>query len=403
MKVLFFYGAMPHYLVPVLNRLSEHIEVYVCIPEVKSKTVGDGVKTVDNGFKFNVKYSKEYITYYKKVFIKNIYTILQDVKPDVIVLGWPYILSIVLYPKFYFFLKKNKIKIVFRDIPFQVPKFLEPLNIFNKFIIIDENNNQKIYKGISKISLFFLNLIRLIYVNIADIHLYYSSVGFDIYKTYFFKKEKMFLLSNSPDTDKLNEVYEKLVKQNLQVINNSIIHVGRLIKWKKVDLLIKAVKKLKDKYPDIKLRIIGDGPEKNNLIKLVDDLQLNDNVEFLGAIYDAEKLGYYLITSQIYVIAGIGGLSINEAMVFGKPIICSVCDGTEKDLVFEDFNGKYFEVDNENDLVDKIDYLLQNKDLIENFGNNSRKIILEKVNINKLVENYLIAFNSIKNENINNK
>ncbi|HOJ38051.1 MAG TPA: glycosyltransferase [Ignavibacteriales bacterium] len=403
MKVLFFYGAMPHYLVPVLNRLSEHIEVYVCIPEVKSKTVGDGVKTVDNGFKFNVMYSKEYITYYKKVFIKNIYTILQDVKPDVIVLGWPYILSIVLYPKFYFFLKKNKIKIVFRDIPFQVPKFLEPLNIFNKFIIIDENNNQKIYKGISKISLFFLNLIRLIYVNIADIHLYYSSVGFDIYKTYFFKKEKMFLLSNSPDTDKLNEVYEKLVKQNLQVINNSIIHVGRLIKWKKVDLLIKAVKKLKDKYPDIKLRIIGDGPEKNNLIKLVDDLQLNDNVEFLGAIYDSEKLGYYLITSQIYVIAGIGGLSINEAMVFGKPIICSVCDGTEKDLVFEDFNGKYFEVDNENDLVDKIDYLLQNKDLIENFGNNSRKIILEKVNINKLVENYLIAFNSIKNENINNK
>jgi len=61
-------------------------------------------------------------------------------------------------------------------------------------------------------------------------------------------------------------------------------------------------------------------------------------------------------------------------------------------LVFENFNGLYFQEDNYLDLAEKIIFLLQNKEMLNNFGQNSLKIIEEKININILVENYLKAF-----------
>ncbi|HOP50603.1 MAG TPA: glycosyltransferase [Ignavibacteriales bacterium] len=388
MKLLFLFGAIPHYLEPVLSRLNKHIEVYVCVPEIKSQTIGQGVKVEKKKFDFNVIYLREFTTYYKKPFLEGIEKVLDDVQPNILVMGWPYILSIVFYPKLFFKLRKLNIKIAFRDIPFQVPKFFEAINPFKSRVMINENGDKI---KVNKLSDIFLAFLRLIFANLADLHLYYASVGFEIYKSYFVKSEKMHLLSNSPDTDKLLKVYNEL-KKSVHPENNTIIHVGRLVKWKKVDLLLKAVKIIKERIPNVKLKVIGDGPEKQNLQKLVDDFELKNNVDFLGAIYEPKVLGKEFLSSEIYVIAGMGGLSINEAMCFAKPIICSVCDGTEKDLVFENFNGLYFQEDNYLDLAEKIIFLLQNKEMLNNFGQNSLKIIEEKININILVENYLKAF-----------
>ena len=119
---------------------------------------------------------------------------------------------------------------------------------------------------------------------------------------------------------------KKIRKQieNLPAIlpNNKhrIIHVGRLVKWKKVDLLINACSKLKEKYKDIELLIIGDGPQEEELKRLSKNLKFENNIKFLGAIYDEKLTGQYLLSSSIYVLAGMGGLSINEAMCFNKPI-----------------------------------------------------------------------------------
>ena len=53
-------------------------------------------------------------------------------------------------------------------------------------------------------------------------------------------------------------------------------------------------------------------------------------IKFEGSVYDPVRLGQYFLSSQIFVQPGMGGLAINEAMCFGKPIICSICDGTER-------------------------------------------------------------------------
>jgi glycosyltransferase involved in cell wall biosynthesis len=92
-----------------------------------------------------------------------------------------------------------------------------------------------------------------------------------------------------------------------------------------------------------------------------------------------------------------GGLSINEAMLFGKPVICSVCDGTEKKLVRDGFNGYFFENGNLISLKEKISLLLSDKNKIDEFGKNSVSIIKDEVNIHTVVAGYLNAFTNILN------
>lgn len=128
---------------------------------------------------------------------------------------------------------------------------------------------------------------------------------------------------------------------------------------------------------------------------------IEKNVKFIGSIYNPVTLGRYLNSSSIYILAGIGGLSINEAMIFEKPIICSVCDGTEKKLVREDFNGKFFKEDDLDDLVEKIDLLFGNKEKLNQMGKNSLSIIKNEVNIHTVINGYIKTFNFVTGNKYN--
>ena len=98
------------------------------------------------------------------------------------------------------------------------------------------------------------------------------------------------------------------------------------------------------------------------------------------------------MSSSVYVLAGMGGLSINEAMSFGKPVICSVCDGTEKELVRNGYNGFIFLEGDKKDLADKIRKLLDDPQAVKRMGQNSFEIIQNKVNINSVLDGYQRAF-----------
>lgn len=62
------------------------------------------------------------------------------------------------------------------------------------------------------------------------------------------------------------------------------VFFGRLVSYKGIDHSIMAVKICRERGDQIDLTIIGDGPEKKNLVRLVDELGLNDTVSFLGAM-----------------------------------------------------------------------------------------------------------------------
>lgn len=118
--------------------------------------------------------------------------------------------------------------------------------------------------------------------------------------------------------------------------------------------IIEAFRKVAADYPEAELVIVGDGPELDNLRQQANDLQLTDSIRFIGAVYDPKTLGAYMNESSIYVLAGMGGLSINDAMTYGMPVLCAVCDSTERDLVMEGKNGYFFKDGDAGSLADRI-------------------------------------------------
>jgi glycosyltransferase involved in cell wall biosynthesis len=162
--------------------------------------------------------------------------------------------------------------------------------------------------------------------------------------------------------------------------------------------LIRALAAVRREFADAELLVIGEGPEEVDLKSLVEKLGLKDCVFFLGGVYDPHLLGKYLMASTAYVLAGMGGISINDAMIFGLPVICSVCDGTEKKLVREGVNGFYFKDGDKADLASRILSLFRNPGLVDEMGKNSTRIIKMKINIHTVIKGYLDAFNYVMQE-----
>jgi glycosyltransferase involved in cell wall biosynthesis len=175
--------------------------------------------------------------------------------------------------------------------------------------------------------------------------------------------------------------------------------VGRLVKWKRVDMIIDAIKQLIEKYPTIELIVVGIGPEEENLKQQTKDAYLEKHIKFVGGVYEIEKLGRYLNESTIYILAGMGGLSINDAMAFGLPVICAVADGTEKKLVRENCNGYYFENGDTKSLIYVIDKMLGDLPKTEQMGIESTRIIKEEINIHLLLDTFKKSFDYVLSHN----
>jgi glycosyltransferase involved in cell wall biosynthesis len=406
MKVLFTFGGLPHYYNAILNKLNsiEGLEVHVAVPRMDHNTIGKGVFQTNEGINFKLHYLDEYNTYYGKSFFKDFIKLIYKEKPDIVITIWPYILGFVFKPYILITLKLLRIKLILKEIPFQVPKYNDARAYYRSGMLLDENLEDQL-KGTSKIGMLkydFLSFIRKIYYKLVDANVEYIEDAYDIIGSYGVRKNKIFIIYNSPDTDELLKIKNdiKSLPPIMPENNFRLIHVGRLVKWKKVDLLINAFSIVIDKFPCAELIIIGTGPEEKALKELAVKKNVAGSVKFIGGIYDSKVLGQYLSASSVYVLAGMGGLSINEAMCFDKPVICSVCDGTEKKLVRDDFNGKYFEDGNVNDLKDKIDYLFSNQELMTKMGKNSGKIISEEINLNTVIRGYLNAFDYVMKTNV---
>ena len=243
---------------------------------------------------------------------------------------------------------------------------------------------------------FLLNQMRKRYYRLADATLIYSSSGIEIQKSFGIPRENIFVSYNSPDTDKLASTREKLTDRGVSVSNpKRILHLGRLVKWKRVDLLIEAVTQLSAKHETIELVIVGAGPEEESLKQLAAQKVPGGRVKFLGSIYDSEALSVEILSSAIYVLAGMGGLSINEAMAFGLPVVCSRCDGTETDLVSDGENGLFFIEGDAVDLASKIDSLLLDPVRTQAMGEKALSVIQEKINLETVAQRFMDCFQHV--------
>lgn len=397
MKVLFTFGGIPHYLNAMLNRLqAKGVEIVVVSPQDGNTTIGKGVKMVDGGSYKHLTTPEKKMFYGKSAF-PALSSIIEEEKPDILVVGWPYFLQIFFQPALRKALKACHTKLVIREIPFQTPPYGKIKEYFKVHPMYDES-----MRLLSTGAGFFLRQwitakIRKYCYGKAAATLNYSTAAYDILPSYGVRKEQIHVTYNSTDT-------EALLKEKASVLaspsilppsDRRLLHIGRLVKWKRVDLLIEAFKKIIPTYPEAELVIVGNGPELENLKQQTARLQLSDRVRFIGAVYDPKVLGAYMNESSIYVLAGMGGLSINDAMTYGMPVLCSVCDSTERDLVMEGTNGYFFKDGDADSLAEKIKEMFASPEKCRKMGEESERIIREKINMETVSERYLEAFQEI--------
>lgn len=397
MKVLYANPMIAAYTHPVLERIvSRGCELVMLLPQNDDKTVGAGVKRAEaKKTSYRICYSRSKTKWYGKPALIDLKCILSEEKPDILMIGWPYFLHLFFDRSILNLMKKNKIRLIIQEIPFQTPPFGK-LGYFKKHPVYNENMELQSH-GLS----FYLRAMltmwmrRYIYKK-ADATVNYASCAYDILPSYGVKREDIFVRYNTSDTDTLFEQRKEVLSTPpILKICPRILHIGRLVKWKKVDLLVEAFQKISDKYPDAELVIIGDGPERETLEQQVLKLGLKDRTVFTGAIYDPLALGQYMHESSVYVLAGMGGLSINDAMCFSLPVICSVCDGTEKDLITDGVNGYIFQEGNVDSLAYKIDLVLSDKEKAKTMGEASYRVIKEKINLDTVSQRYLDAFSYV--------
>lgn len=393
-KILILFGGLPHYYNPILERLNEQYELVALVPNEKSLTFGAGVHE-DYQVSFRIIRVQEFYTFYNKVFVRNMAQIIHQEKPAIIIASIGFSLGFLLYPRVTLALKKNRVKLCLKSIPFREPLSSEAILHYYKIDLAKNKSRQLLAKGLSYLrSVFFVLATRFTY-RLADFFVVYTKEGKDVYGSYGANRENIFVIYNSPDTDAIFRTKQIISKTIQQPTPNQVLHVGRLVAWKRVDMLLEAIAALSTKIPDISLVVVGEGPEKEKLILQAAKLGISDRVRFDGAIYEAEKLGQIFSSSALYVLAGMGGLSINEAMAYGLPVICSICDGTEKDLVRDGYNGYIFEEGQLNSLINAIELVLADPKQRQQMADNSLRIIREEINIQRVVNEYLNAFASV--------
>lgn len=145
---------------------------------------------------------------------------------------------------------------------------------------------------------------------------------------------------------------------------SDVIFVGRLLSNKNVDVLIQSVALLKTKHPQIKCIVVGRGPERNNLIKLVQENDLLGNVEFIEGIEDHRQLYSLMKSSRVFAFPSTRegfGIVVLEANGCGLPVITTdYQQNAARHLIQEGLNGKTIALSTEN-LANAIDAYLAMK------------------------------------------
>lgn len=204
-------------------------------------------------------------------------------------------------------------------------------------------------------------LLKIAYRNFNKIITQSKDMTEDLLKNVDILKEKIIEINNPVDIDKI----EKLSNENIEIEfdknDKNLLCVGRLVPQKGFELIIQSIPLLNDK--NIKLYILGDGEEKENLLNLIEKLNLIKRVFLLGR---KSNPYVYMKNADLFILSsryeGFPNVLI-EAGACGLYSICNNCSGGVNEIILEGVNGNKVDF-NSKDLVAKIieKNLILNKD-----------------------------------------
>lgn len=288
---------------------------------------------------------------------------------------------------FPFFVKKNKIKMVHQNLPF------DPKGVLREFVInywcsllripvilhlhggmfITQGTNNKI----------FIKLIQFIFNHSKQVIVLSEEEGFLLKEK--FAYDKAVVLPNCVDSS-IFKCVEKTQNHNKRIL----LYLGRIEENKGVYELIEALQKLKNEF-DFRFFLCGTGPLLEYCVEAFGSILGND-FEYKGVVSGESKIKI-IKESDIFILPSYFEgmpMALLETMTAGVvPIVTNV--GSMKHIIKHDINGLLIEKQNSNDLYEKLKYILSNPKQYQKLSINAQSTIKENYDIEK----YIIKLNEI--------
>lgn len=182
--------------------------------------------------------------------------------------------------------------------------------------------------------------------------------------------------------------FKKISRRELNLEKDKVylISVGRMVKRKGYKYLVKTLERLPKNVNAI---ILGEGPEKENILRLAKKLKVENRLILPGFVSEEEKF-QYLDNADIYVLSSLHegfGIVLQEAMQVGLTIV-STNNGGQVDFIKEGENGFLVEPKNSKLIAKKIKEIIKNNNLKNKISQKNKKEI-DKFGIGKIAINYL--------------
>lgn len=369
--MIFFISHPIQYVSPLLRELASKInlQVYYYGGKVESK--------FDKGFGQNVKWDIPLLEGYESSFLKNsssaksmstkftdainydVFKVLRKAESDIVIVnGWAYMSD-------WFVLIAAKL--------FGHQVWMRAEMPWNQELMKPNSFKKRIKFWLFKHMVFKYLIDRFLYIGSQN-KLFYLNHGVSenklIFAPYAVENER-FAAQISTDKFSCRQQYGISVDQFV------ILYSGKLIDKKRpLDLLL-AFQLLENE--NALLFYLGDGPLRGQLETEIENSNIK-NVIISGFINQSEIGQIYNMSDVFVMCSGIGetwGLSVNEAMNFGLPVIVSDTCGSAHDLVMNGKNGFVFKEGDVSELKTQLEELINDKSLRESFGQRSSEKIKE--------------------------
>jgi glycosyltransferase involved in cell wall biosynthesis len=203
--------------------------------------------------------------------------------------------------------------------------------------------------------------------------------------------EKIEVIYNGLDLSEYQQTLKnKSLREELGLVNGTLL-VGLIANFnfeiKGHVYFLGAAKKILEKVPDAKFVLVGDGPLRPRYQEVTQELNLNNNVYFLGKRTDVPAI---ISNLDVSVLSSTNeGFSnvIMESMAAGKPVVATNVGGS-REMVTDGVTGYLVPPADSQSMANAIIDLLENPDKAMAMGSAGRKVVKEKFTVEAMVKKY---------------
>ncbi|RXR17787.1 glycosyltransferase [Flavobacterium amnicola] len=252
-----------------------------------------------------------------------------------------------------------------------------------------------------------LQWVRRTWWRIFDNFLMYTEKDVEILNDKKFERKNIIAINNGLNQDEIDNTRSNWNKDKLEAFKkqhniesqNIIISSGRVNKANNHALALEALQKVVTTIPDVLWVIIGNGTEIEVLKTAAQTEGLQNNILFLGEIYEEDKKSPWFLLSKVLIHPGFMGLTIFNSFGYSLPVIIhdNIMNHSPEVFLFEENKtGLLFKENDPVDLANKIIFALKNESKMEAMKQNVYNVVRHKNNTEIMSQQFFKMINTLK-------